>query len=147
MNNRGVASLALFVALCWLPAHAHHLAVIVPQQSRTEAMSSGELAKILKSEIKKWPDGHDVIVVLNRNSAVSMQIVERLAGMPDGKARMFIAAHKGYFVLTDSDAEVLGLVSGKPGALGIVDVHAVDSTIKVLKIDGKFPLEKGYLPH
>jgi ABC-type phosphate transport system substrate-binding protein len=147
MNYRRVATLALFVLFWWLPAHAHHLAVVVHQQTPTETVTSGELAKIFKSEIRKWPDGRDVVVVLNRNSAVSMQILERLAGMPDEKAKTFIAAHKGYFVLTDSDAEVLELVSAKPGALGMVDVREVDSKIKVLRVDGKLPLEKGYLPH
>ena len=110
-------------------------------------MSSAELARIFKSEMKKWPDGREIVVVLNRNSAASMEILERLSGMPDGKARLFIATHKDSFVLADTDAQVLGLVSGKEGALGLVDVHKVDSRIKVLKIDGKFPLEHGYLPH
>lgn len=138
---------ALFLALSWLPAYAHHVAVVVNQQNSADSLSSSELAKIFKSETKKWPDGQDIIMVLNRNSAVSMQILERLAGMPDGKARAFVAAHNGYFTFADSDSEVLRLVSSKPGALGMVDVRAVDSKIKVLKIDGKLPLEKAYLPH
>ena len=29
----------------------------------------------------------------------------------------------------------------------MVDVRAVDSRVKVLKIDGRLPLEKAYLPH
>ena len=147
MTYRRLAVLVLFPALFWLPAYAHHVAVVVHQQNPAANVSSPELAKIFKSETRKWPDGLDIVVVLNRNSAVSMQIVARLAGMPNGKARAFIAAHRDYFVLTDSDAEVLSLVSGKPGALGMVDVRAVDNRIKVLKVDGKLPLEKTYLPH
>jgi ABC-type phosphate transport system substrate-binding protein len=147
MNYRRITIITLFVALTWLPAHAHHVAVVVNQQNSAESLSSPELAKIFKSEMRKWPGGQDLVMVLNRNSAVSMQILERLANMPDGKARSFVAAHKDYFLLADSDAEVLKAVAGKPGALGMVDVHAVDSRVKVLKIDGKLPLEKGYLPH
>jgi hypothetical protein len=30
--------------------------------------------------------------------------------------------------------------------LGVLGVRAIDSRIKVLKIDGKLPLEKDYLP-
>jgi ABC-type phosphate transport system substrate-binding protein len=147
MNYRRITVLALLVAFCWLPAHAHHVAVVVNQQNSAESLSSPELAKIFKLEMKKWADGQEIVLVLNRNSAVSMQILERLAGMPDNKARAFVAAHKDYFVLADSDTDVLALVSTRPGALGMVDVRAVDSNIKVLKIDGKLPLEKAYLPH
>jgi ABC-type phosphate transport system substrate-binding protein len=147
MNYRRITVLTLLVAFCWLPAHAHHVAVVVNEQNATENLSSPELAKIFKSEMRKWPGGLDIVMILNRNSAVSMQILERLAAMPDGKARAFVTAHKDYFLLADSDAEVLKAVADKPGALGMVDVHAVDSRVKVLKIDGKLPLEKGYLPH
>jgi hypothetical protein len=84
---------------------------------------------------------------LNRNSDVSFQILERLAAMPNAGARAFIAAHKQHFALTNSDEEVLRLVSSMPGAVGMVDVRAVDSRVKVLKVDGRLPLEKAYLPH
>lgn len=147
MNYRRITIVTLFVALTWLPAHAHHVAVVANEQNATETLSSPELAKIFKSEMRKWPGGLDILMVLNRNSAVSMQILERLANMPDSKARAFVAAHKDYFLLAGSDAEVLKVVAEKPGALGMVDVHTVDGRVKVLKIDGKLPLEKGYLPH
>jgi hypothetical protein len=38
-------------------------------------------------------------------------------------------------------------VAGTPGAVGLVDVHLITSQVNVLKVDGKLPLEKGYLPH
>src|SRR6185312_6833830 len=31
-----------------------------------------------------------------------------------------------------------------PGGLGVVDVYSITSTINVLKVDGKLPLEQGY---
>jgi hypothetical protein len=76
-----------------------------------------------------------------------MQIVERLSGMPAAKEKAFLAGHKNSFILAESDDEVLDLVAKEPGALGMVDVHGIDSRIKVLKVDGKLPLEKAYLPH
>jgi hypothetical protein len=32
-------------------------------------------------------------------------------------------------------------------AIGLVDVRAVDNTINVVRVDGKLPMESGYLPH
>ena len=141
------AILFIFLAFCWVQAHAHHLAVVVHQQNPAENVTSSELAKIFKTETKKWPDGHDVVVVVNRNSPAAMQIVERLSGMPAAKEKAFLAGHKNSFILAESDDEVLDLVAKEPGALGMVDVHGIDSRIKVLKVDGKLPLEKAYLPH
>lgn len=146
MRQYRIAALVLFVTSLWLPAYAHHIAVVVQQQNPTESLSSPELAKIFKSETRKWPDGSDVRVVLNRNSAVALQMLERLAHMQAATAKAFIARHTSTFLLVNSDKEVLRLVSSDPGALGLVDVRAVDSTIKVVKVDGKLPLEKAYLP-
>lgn len=147
MNYRRITVLTLLVVFFWLPAYAHHVAVVANEQNPKENLSSPELAKIFKSETRKWPGGLEIVMILNRNSAASMQILERLAAMPDSKARVFVASHKDCFRLVDSNAEVLKAVADKPGALGMVDVHAVDGRVKVLKIDGKLPLEKGYLPH
>jgi len=47
----------------------------------------------------------------------------------------------------DSDAEVLKIVQSTPGAIGFVDVRSVDNTINVVRVDGKLPMESGYLPH
>jgi hypothetical protein len=46
-----------------------------------------------------------------------------------------------------SDAEVLDLVASTPGAIGLVDVNAINSSINVVKVDAKLPTEAGYLPH
>jgi ABC-type phosphate transport system substrate-binding protein len=147
MRLRSLTYLAIFVASFWLPAYGHHIAVVVQEQNPTKSLTSSELGKIFKAESRKWQDGAQVLVVLNKNSTVSFEILERLTGMPNASARTFIETHKTYFALTDSDDQVLRLVSSMPGAVGMVDVRAVDSRVKVLKIDGRLPLEKAYLPH
>jgi hypothetical protein len=60
---------------------------------------------------------------------------------------MLIAAHKGSIVMADSDADVLKIVQSTAGAVGLVDVRSVDNTIKLVRVDGKLPVESGYLPH
>jgi len=52
-----------------------------------------------------------------------------------------------FHVARDSDADVLRIVQSTPGAIGFVDVRPVDNTINVVRVDGKLPMESGYLPH
>ena len=146
MSSGRISVLASILLVCSVPAFAHHLAVVTHQDNSVKNLSSAELGRIFKSETKKWPDGREIVLVLNKNSRVAMRMLERVSGVPDGKAKALIAAHKSYFVLADSDAQVLDVVVKNPGALGVVDVRAVDSRIKVLKVDGKLPLQKAYLP-
>lgn len=139
--------LVLGTALFSLPLYAHHLAVVVPAENHADSITSAELARILKSDMKKWPNGADVVVVIPKGSPATLQVIERLCGLPAGSGKAFIAAHAASFILAESDAEVLAIVRKRPGALGIVDVHTIDNQLHVLKVDGKLPLELGYLPH
>jgi hypothetical protein len=136
------------IVLCTIPVYAHHLAVVVPQDNHAAGISSAELGRILKSETRKWPNGTDVLVVIPKNSAVTLQLLEHLFSMSEAGVKALISAHPASFIQADSDAAVLAIVETKPGALGLVDVHAIQGAqVHVLKIDGKLPMELGYLPH
>jgi hypothetical protein len=88
-----------------------------------------------------------VILVLHKNSAGETETLERINKMGDGEWRTLIAAHKDSIVTADSDADVLKIVQSTAGAVGLVDVRSVDKTINVVRVDGKLPMESGYLPH
>ena len=45
----------------------------------------------------------------------------------------------------DSDEALLKIVETTPGAVGLVDVYSITNRINVVKVDGKLPLEQGYL--
>jgi hypothetical protein len=105
------------------------------------------LARILKSDTKKWANGEDVVVVFTKSSLATLQVIERLCNLSAPDARAYIASHPASFIQAQSDAEVIAIVRKRPGALGIVDFHAIDNQIHVLKVDGKLPLDLGYLPH
>lgn len=146
-SKRSVLLVIAVLVFCWKPAHAHHLAVVTQRSTHAQSMTTPELRRIVRAEIRKWPNGENVVFVFNKNSGVSMQIVARLCNMPQPEAVKFLNTHKQAVILLESDAEVLNFVSGTPGALGLVDVHAITNQVSVLKVDGKLPLEKGYLPH
>lgn len=67
--------------------------------------------------------------------------------MTDSEWKAAIAAHKDSIMMADSDADVLKIVEATPGAVGLVDVRSVDNAINVVRVDGKLPMESGYLPH
>jgi hypothetical protein len=141
-------SVLLLTISCSVAAYAHHLAVVVPKDNHSDGVTSAELEKIMKSEMKKWPNGTNVVVVITKSSAMSVQVLGRLCNMSAAATKALIAAHPDYFIMADSDEALLKIVEVTPGALGLVDVHAIQGTqIHVLKVDGKLPMEKNYLPH
>jgi hypothetical protein len=131
-----------------VPSYAHHLAVIVAKDAKVDSVSSAELRKMVKSEAKKWPNGNDVVIVLTKDSAGTMEVLEHLCHMSGPALKEFIAAHPNSILVVDSDDALFKLVESRPGALGLVDFHAIhDKSVQVLKVDGKLPLDTGYLPH
>jgi hypothetical protein len=47
--------------------------------------------------------------------------------------------------IVESDEELLRTVEATPGAVGILDVYAINSSVKVLRVDGKLPFDPGYV--
>lgn len=123
------------------------MAVVVNKDNKVEDVTAVHLGKIFRSEIKKWPDGKAVILVLHKNSEGETETLERLIKMSPGELKALIATHKDSIMVADSDADVLKIVQSTPGAVGLVEIHSIDNTVNVVKVDGKLPMESGYLPH
>jgi ABC-type phosphate transport system substrate-binding protein len=147
MRFQRVAILVAFVLTVLTPCFAHHMAVVVNKENSVENVTSVHLSRIFRSEIKKWPDGKAVVLVLHKDSAGETGTLERLIKMNADELKALIAAHKDSIVMADSDADALKIVQSTPGAIGLVDVRSVDNTINVVRVDGKLPMESGYLPH
>jgi len=147
MRIRFALHLLAFLCLSFVPSFAHHMAVVVNKQNAVENISSAHLAKLLREEVKKWPDGKNVVVVLHRDSAGETETLERLNKMSDAEWKAFLAAHRDSIQFVDTDADVLKAVQEEPGAIGLIDVRSIDGTINVVHVDGKLPMEFGYLPH
>ena len=141
------AGLFLFVFLSLVPCYAHHIAVVVSKDSNVDGVTSANLVKMFKAEIKKWPDGKNVVWILQQDSAMQLLTLERLNNMSEADLKAFIAGHKDSVLQAVSAADVLRLVQTVPGAIGLIDVRSINDKVKVLKVDGKLPLENGYLPH
>jgi ABC-type phosphate transport system substrate-binding protein len=147
MRFHRIAVLFAFLLTFLTPCFAHHMAVVVNKENNVANVTSVHLAKIFRSEIKKWPDGKAVILVLHNDSTGETETLQRLIKMSADELKALIASHKDSIITVDSDADVLKIVQSNPGAIGLVDVRSVDSTINVVRVDGKLPMEAGYLPH
>ena len=141
-----VCALAFFFATL-TPCFAHHTAVIVNKDNRVANLTSAHLTKIIRGEVKKWPDGKNVILVLHKDSAGEREALAHLNKTSAGEWTAFVIAHKDSIIFVDTDADVIKAVQAEPGALGLIEVRSIDKSVSVIRVDGKLPMELGYLPH
>jgi phosphate transport system substrate-binding protein len=147
MRFHRLAVLPVFLLTFLTPCFAHHMAVVVNKDNKVENVTAVHLGKIVRSEVKKWPDGKNVVVVLHKDSGGETETLQRLIKISPAELKALVAAHKDSIVMADSDAEVLKIVRSTPGAVGFVEIHSIDNTVNVVRVDGKLPMESGYLPH
>ncbi|MGA9355924.1 MAG: substrate-binding domain-containing protein [Terriglobales bacterium] len=146
------SAILLSAAFLATPCLAHHIAVVVDKDNKTQNITSAHLAKIVKGEVKKWPDGRNVVLVLHA-TLDEVGTLARLTKMTDAEVKAMIDERKNNdkdkdsIVLKTSDAEVIETVASTPGAIGMVEEHSISGRVSVIKVDGKLPLESGYLPH
>jgi ABC-type phosphate transport system substrate-binding protein len=147
---RVVAVLLLGASL----AAARDLAVISNKTNTVEVITLPDLVKVCKAQTNRWPDGKPVIFVMRPPSAPEMKVVlEKIYGMSESELSSLIVtsnhgrANHPAIVIAASDEELLNKVASTPGAVGVVDVYSINSSVAVVKIAGKLPLEPGYLLH
>ena len=135
-------------------AAARDLAVVSNKSNALGAITVPELVKVCKAQTNRWPDGKPVVVVMRSPSAPEMKVVlEKVYGMSEKELNSLIVAsnhergnHPAILVAT-SDEDLVNKVASTPGAVGVVDVYSINSSVAVVKIGGKLPLEPGYLLH
>ena len=139
-----VACLCAMMLSC--RAQAKQIAVVVDNGNDTSNLSAGELAKIFNIRTQSWPDGKPITVVLHDPFSSDMQLVLRkILNITPEQARALIHNHPGAIVIADTDDAVIHFVSTTRGAIGVIDLYSLTKDVKVLKVDGKLPVEPGYL--
>ena len=134
----------LLPALCF----ARDVAIIAYKDNASSAVNSADLVKLLKTDSPKWADGTKVVIILgDPGSLESHLLLEKVLRVAPSEMAAFLAAHKNSITVLSSDDLVLKAVAAHPGAIGVVNVYSINSAVKVLRVDGKLPLEQGYLLH
>jgi len=139
-------ALLLLLAVTPLLAFAKDAALVVAKNSRVTAIQSAAFIKAFTSVPARLADGQEIVLVVKPLNTPETQAVgsKLLAQTPEGLNKMVA---KRTVIVVNSDAEVIRLVSSMPNAVGVVDTYSITSEIAVLKVDGKLPLEPGYLLH
>lgn len=135
-------------------AAARDLALVSNKVNSVSALTVPDLVKICKGQTNRWPDGKPVTFIMRSPSSPEMKLLlEKVYEVPDSQVKEIIAsANHGRMghpavIIVDSDEELVNRVASIPGAIGIVDVYAINSSVAVVKLAGKLPLEPGYLLH
>jgi ABC-type phosphate transport system substrate-binding protein len=147
-------SLGLFVAASVSLAAARDLALVSNKTNPVKEMTVAELAKICKAQTSRWPDGKPITFVMRAPSVPAMKIfLEKVYEMQESQVTELIAtANHGRqnhpaILVVNSDEDLVNKVASIPGAMGVVDVYAINSAVAVVKVAGKLPLEPGYVLH
>jgi ABC-type phosphate transport system substrate-binding protein len=136
----------VFICLAEGSSAAKQMAVIVNKENATQALTAAELTKIFKCDTRKWNAGGTITVVVRDPASPEMELLlSNIYKISPDELRVFIAAHHGSVVVVDSNEAMLKAVETIPGAIGLIDVFRITQEVKVLKIDGKLPVEYGYL--
>ena len=145
---------SIFVLISASLASARDLALVSNKSNAIGAITLADLVKVCKAQTGRWPDGRSVTFVMRAPSAPEMKVVlEKVYGMSESEVSGLIAtsnhAHPSHapFLVVTSDEDLVNKVASIPGAVGIVDVYSINSSVAVVKIAGKLPLEPGYLLH
>ena len=128
------------------PCFAHHMAVVVDKDNQAQNIPSAQLVKIIKGEVRKWPDGKNIVFVFHETPDI-LTTLAHLTRMSTAGVKAMIDARKDSILRRPSDAEVIETVASTAGAIGMVEEHSISGRVTVVKVDGKLPLEAGYLPH
>lgn len=143
---------AVFVLLAVVASYglsaAKNMAVIASAGSKLADVPLNDLSKMCKGSQKTWPDGKQFTLVIRDPTAPEMRTPTlKLFGVSGAEARAAISKlneSREVVKIVGSDDEILRAVDATPGAIGIVDVYAINSSVKVLRIDGKLPFDVGY---
>ncbi len=144
----------VFIMIAASLAAARDIALVSNKSNALGALTVTDLVRLCKAQTSHWPNGNPVTFVMRSPSAPEMKIIlEKIYGMSENELNSLIVtsnrgrpAHPAILVAT-SDDELLNKVASTPGAIGVVDVYSINSSVAIVKIGGKLPLEPGYLLH
>ena len=123
-------------------------AVIVSAGSKLQDVSLADLSKLCKGTQKTWPDGRSfTLVVRNPDSPEMRSAMEKLmagTGTETKAATSKQGESRPILKVVDTDEDLIRAVGSIRGAVGLVDVYSINSSVKVLRVDGKLPFDPGY---
>ena len=153
-QGRELSILLLFLAATVSVGSARDLAIVSNKTNAVSTITQADFIKVAKGQTNRWPDGKSVTFIMRAPSAPEMRLfLEKVYELPESDVKgLIVAANHGRMghpaiMLVDSDEELVNKVASLPGAVGVVDVYSINSSVAVVRLAGKLPLEPGYWLH
>ena len=154
MLYQRILRISFFLLVSASLASARDLALVSNKSNAVAGITVPDLIKVCKAQNNRWPDGKPITFIMRSPSAAEMKLVlQKVYDMPESEVNGLIVTsnhgrpnHPAILVVA-SDEELVNKVANLPGAIGVVDVYSINSSVAVVKIAGKLPLEPGYLLH
>jgi ABC-type phosphate transport system substrate-binding protein len=128
-----------------------YLAIVVNQANPVEDLSFSELRRIFLGERSHWANGRRItLVMMEPGTAERKAMLHDLYHMTEQELnRHFL---RGLFTgevfaspkTLASPVGVRKFVFNVPGAIGYIRFSEVDSSVKVIRVDGRLPEDKDY---
>ena len=154
MLYQRILRISFFLLVSASLASARDLALVSNKSNAVAGITVPDLIKVCKAQNNRWPDGKPITFIMRSPSAPEMKLVlQKVYDMPESEVNGLIVTsnhgrpnHPAILVVA-SDEELVNKVANLPGAIGVVDVYSINSSVAVVKIAGKLPLEPCYLLH
>jgi len=154
------AAVVLLANLVLTPARAlpdlklpprQDLAIVLNRANPVDNLLEKDLRQIFLGERSHWPDGHRItLVMMDEGAPERRAVLLQICRMNEADfARHFLhGLFTGeVFVSPKTLATPVGVrkfIFNVPGSIGYLSSSDVDTTVKVVRIDGVLPGEKGY---
>ena len=149
--GRRAVLLLIALSVACMPGAGGDVAVVVRPDTPADDLSLGEIRKVLLGERQFWTSGLRVTLLIQAPTAREREVVlKTVYRMSEAEfkqywiAKVFRAEATNSPKIVLSNEQALELLNIVPGSVAFVDSTAVPKGVKVLKIDGKLPGEKGY---
>lgn len=128
-----------------------NLAILVNTTNPVDNLSLPELRKVFLGERSHWPNGRRItLVMLEPGQPERKALIREVCQMTESDfSRHFLQGVFTGEVLVSpktlsSPAGARKFVFNVPGAIGFVRASDVDSSVKVIRVDGRLPGDKEY---
>ncbi len=150
LRFRGFVAAVVFSALCQA-APGSDVAVVVRPEVPVEDLSFSEVRRLLMGDRQFWTPGMRVTLLMRAPVARERDVIlKTIYQMNEAQfrqywiAKVFRAEAASGPKIVYSNETATDLVAAIPGAVAFIDASQVPKGLKVLKINGLLPGERGY---
>ena len=136
------------------PANKATVAIVVHPDVKVSDLSTDQLRRIFLADQQFWPDRSRIVLLVRAPEADERKMVlDRIYQMNESQfrkywiAKIFRAEVAALPKIVFSSNMAQELVTAIPGSITFIPSSEIDSSIKVLSIDGLLPDQPGYYLH